>query len=105
LLLCMFGSAAIGMALVAAAGRAGPALGEVGHGALLGTVAILANLAFLGAMRRLPAPVMFPSFWAGSVVLTAVTSMALWSERYRPRAIAGMAVAVLAMVLLHLEAH
>jgi hypothetical protein len=30
--------------------------------------------------------------------------MWLWQERYRPRAVAGMAVAVAAMVLLHLEA-
>jgi drug/metabolite transporter (DMT)-like permease len=102
LLLYMFGSAAVGMVVAAVMTEARPRLGEAGHGTLLGAIIIVANLAFLTAMRQLPAPVMFPSFWAGSVVLTAGAAMWLWGERYRPRAFVGMALAVVAMVLLHL---
>lgn len=104
LLLYMFGVAAVGMAVAAAMSEARPRLAEAGHGTLLGAIIIVANLAFMAAMRRLPAPVMFPSFWAGSVVLTAAVAMWLWGERYRARALAGMALAVVAMVLLHLQA-
>jgi multidrug transporter EmrE-like cation transporter len=102
-LLCMFGAAAVGMVPVAALAEARPRLGEVGHGTLLGAVIAVANPAFMAAMRQLPAPVMFPSFWAGSVVLTALVAAWLWRERYRTRALVGMALAVVAMVLLHVR--
>lgn len=102
LLLCMFVAAAAGMALAAARTEAKPRPGAAVHGTVLGAASVGANLAFMAAMRQLPAPVMFPSFWAGSVVLTAATAMVLWRERYRPRAILGMVLAVASMVLLHL---
>lgn|GEM_PF-3341987 len=103
-LLCMLAAAAVGMVCLAGLSESAPGPGEAGHGVVLGAVIAVANPAFMTAMRQLPAPVMFPSFWAGSVVLTALAAMWLWHERYRPRALAGMAIAVAAMVLLNLQA-
>ena len=102
-LLWMFGAAAVGMVATAGLTEARPSRGDLAHGTVLAAVITVANLAFMTAMRQLPAPIMFPSFWAGSVVLTAVAAMWLWHERYRARAWAGMGLALLAMVLLHLR--
>jgi len=103
LLLVMFAVAGLGnLGLVARQGR--PARwSDVGHGALLGIVAVAANYALVVAIARLKAPVVFPAFWAGTLLLTSLGAMILWRERYKFRAIAGMILALLTTIFVSVD--
>lgn len=103
--LLVFMFAVAGLGNVVLAGRQGcrARRSDVAHGVVLGLVAAAANYALVVAIGRLEGPVVFPAFWAGTLLLTSVGAMVLWRERYSLRAIAGMVVALLTMVFISVD--
>ena len=71
------------------------------HGVLLGLVNLATKVTLLRALAALPGPAVFPSVTAGTIVLTVLSAMVLWRERYARRALIGMGLAVLGLVLIH----
>ncbi len=78
--------------------------GSLRLGALLGA-ANLGNYLFLVmALASLPGVVVFPVMAAGEVGLAALAGTLIWHERVRPRAWAGIALTVIALILVQLGA-
>ena len=102
-LIFMFFVAGAGMLIVALAHAPRAWKPSVAHGLVLGAVSFAANYAFILAVARLSGPVIFPSYWAGTILASATTSMLLWKERYAPRAFVGMLVAAAAMVFINVK--
>jgi len=103
LLIFLFGAAGTGLLAIGILRRIRPAGRDVGYGIGLGATAFLGNLAFMRAVNRIPAPVMFPGYWAGVIVVTGIASMLLWRERYRFRAWLGMFAALLTMIFVSVD--
>jgi multidrug transporter EmrE-like cation transporter len=74
--------------------------GEWALGAILGVANLLQLLCLLLALRSLPAVVVFPVSAALGIVFNALASMLFWGERPAPRGWLGIALSVLAVVLL-----
>lgn len=79
----------------------GKELSEGGIGVLLGIINVLQLVFLLLALRELPAIIVFPVSAALGIAVNAVLSMALWKERPRPSGWLGIALAVVAVVLLN----
>ena len=75
----------------------------MGHGVVLGLVAVLANYALVVAVGRLDGFVVFPVFWAGTLLVVSIIAMALWRERYNVRAVVGMIVALLTVIFISVD--
>ena len=103
LLIFMFAVAGLGTVMVARRQGRGPSRSDTGHGVVLGLVAVAANYAFVVAVGRIEGPVVFPAFWAGTILVTSVGAMVLWRERYNLRAVAGMIVALLTMIFISVD--
>lgn len=103
LLVFMFAVAGLGNVVLAVRQGRGVSRSDVGHGAVLGLVAVAANYAFVVAIGRLEGPVVFPAFWAGTVLVTSVGAIVLWRERYNLRALAGMIVALLTAIFISVD--
>jgi len=103
LLIFMFATAAAGVLVAALARRERPRRREVIHGTALGLTAFLANFAFLRALNRFPAPIVFPGFWSGVILVTGVAAMLIWGERYTRRAWLGVFAALLTMILVSVD--
>jgi len=103
LLIFTFAAAGIPMLILAAAGKRKPSRNDVGHGLALAVVAFSANYAFIAAVNRLPAPVMFPAYWAGMLLLASISAAVIWKERYRPRTWAGMTLALTTLVFVSID--
>ncbi len=73
---------------------------DIGFGLLLGAVNVGVNLSLLAALRELPSAVVFAVSSSAGVVLAAVSGVLIWRERLPRTAIAGVALAAVAVVLL-----
>ena len=102
-LLFMFGVAAAGNLIIAMKKEARPERKDMAHGGVLGMVNFVANFTLLQAIALMAGPRVFPTFAVGTVLLTASVSMLLWKERYGRKAMAGMALAAMAILLLSIE--
>ena len=73
---------------------------DVAHGALLGVVNILLNYLLVVMLAEKPGTMVFPLNAVAVLVVSSVAAMVLWGERYRGRVLAGILVAVAAVVLI-----
>ncbi len=103
LLLCVWFAVAAVIALVALRReRLGPTKDDLRLGALLGSVNVIGNLTLLVALWYLPGAIVFPAASAGGVMLTVLSARWLWGETLSRPALAGVAIAVPALVLMNL---
>jgi drug/metabolite transporter (DMT)-like permease len=98
----LFSAAAVG-SLVVAAGTARPRLPDLAHGLALGATNALSNIGLLCALAALPGIVVFPTTSAAAILLSAAGAAALWRERFRGKALLGLVLAALALVLVNLK--
>ena len=98
-----FAVASVATLAVAVGRGARPGSGDGVHGAALGAMNVLTNGAMIGALTTLPGWVVFPTTSAGSIVVTTCAAVLLWRERFRGSALAGMAIAVIAIVLMNVD--
>lgn len=103
LLIFLFGATGLAMLILAMLRGKKPSTGDTVHGLLLGAVAFAANYAFIAAVNRLPAAMMYPAFWAGMLPLASITAIVIWKERYKIRAWAGIAAALLTMMFVSVD--
>jgi drug/metabolite transporter (DMT)-like permease len=71
-------------------------------GALLGTINVVGNTALLISLHYLPGSIVFPASSGGGVMLAVLSAWLLWGERLSRPALAGVAIAVPALVLMNL---
>jgi drug/metabolite transporter (DMT)-like permease len=71
-------------------------------GMAVGLCNALANLALVSALQQLPGVLVFPFYSAVGVVLSALFAGLVWGERVRRLELAGMGVAIVAVVLINL---
>ena len=102
-LIFMFAVAGAGVLIVALVRSPGAWKASVPHGVALGVCSFAANLTFIMAISRLSGPIVFPTYWAGTILVTATASMLLWKERYPPRVFIGMALAAVGMVFVNVN--
>lgn len=102
-LIFMFGVAGLGMLCLGVFKERKPLRGNLPHGLVLGITSFVANYAFIMAVARLHGPVVFPCFWAGTILCTSVAAMVLWKERYSVRAVLGMVVALVTMIFINVN--
>ena len=98
----LFSVATLGSIVPPAAARRSPGRGDWGHGFALGTTNVLANFLVLMALSQLPATVVFPVASGAGVVLTTLAAVVFWRESLSRQMLAGMAVALVAVVLINL---
>jgi len=98
----LFGSAALGAGLVWARTRDPLRPLGLGLGLIFGTANIAGTALLLVALATLSGVVVYPINSVGSMVLGAVLAMVIWHERPGPRAIAGILLAIPAVLLLSL---
>ena len=98
---CMYGSAAITNLFSTAREPEITGRGELFVGVLLGTANITATIAFYLALTNLDGIIVYPTTSAGSIVLATAASWFLWKERYNRWTLAGIIVAVVALVLVN----
>lgn len=103
LLVILFGAAGLAMLILAMFRRQKPSLSDALHGLSLGVVAFTANYAFVAAVNRLHAAMLFPAYWAGVLLLGSTSAIIFWKERYPVRAWTGMAVALLTMIFVSVD--
>lgn len=97
----LFSAAALGNVALALR-RERSRLGDIAHGLGMGFANVLCNFTFLRALAFLPGTVVFPTVSAGSIVLTATVGAILWQERYRGRALVGLILAAISLILINL---
>jgi drug/metabolite transporter (DMT)-like permease len=102
LLVFLFGTAATLTASVAILGRNPVRLVDISSGMLVGLFNGLNNFSLAAALSVAAATIVFPTFTAGTIILTTIASMIIWRERYTPRAWAGLALAVASVILINL---
>jgi drug/metabolite transporter (DMT)-like permease len=102
LLLAFGGAFLVGAAIIAVRGLRGRQWRAVGWGLLLGIVNYGSLEFILRAIAALPGPFVFPANNIAIMVLSAVIGVYVWSERLSFTNRVGMALAVLALVLLRL---
>ena len=103
LLVFMFMVAGLGSTVTALLQGRRISAGDIAHGGPLGIVAVLANYTLVVAIGRLDGVVVFPVFWAGTILLVSISAMILWRERYSVRAMIGMMVALLTVIFVSMD--
>jgi len=98
----LFGVAAIGAIVPLVAARRPPDRGDWGYGLALGITNVLANILVLWALAQLPATLVFPVASGAGVVLTTLAAAVFWRESLSRQMLAGIAVALVAVVLINL---
>jgi drug/metabolite transporter (DMT)-like permease len=98
----LFGSAGVvaGIGWLSRGARIAPT--DLLPGVALGLCNAIANAALLAALQQLPGVLVFPFYSAVGVAFTSVFARLAWREQMRRQELAGMAVAVLAVVLMNL---
>jgi len=99
----LFAAAAAGNVPPLLKDRRRPGISDWWHGLALGVTNILNGIATLAALDVLPAIVFFPVSSAAGVILTTWAAVAFWKEKLTRVRLAGMAVAVIAVVLVNLR--
>lgn len=84
--------------------RKGPALraGEAAFGAGLGAVNLCSASFTVSALQKLPAGIVYPTLSVSVIVITAIAGRAFFSDSFRKRQIAALAVCFAAIVLLNI---
>jgi len=75
---------------------------DLGYGVLLGACNVLANLALLAALDRLPGVVVFPVMQAGVMIFSVLFGQVAWRERPGRLGLAGIGLAAGAVALINL---
>jgi len=102
-LLFLFGTTAIISTFVAVARKSRLRLTDIPFGVILGVCNLLAGHFLLLSLARLPGMLVFPIVGSMSIVLTVLAGVAIWREKLRSYTIMGIAVAVIAVVLINLK--
>jgi len=102
LLSVWFGVSALVGAFYLRVQRLAPRPADLPLGIVLGAANVIGNFALLAALESLPGAIVFPVSTAGGLVLTILTSAALWREKLSRPALAGVLMAVPALVLMNL---
>jgi len=101
-LFSLFGWASIASGAHWAQNREPVSTGGLGLGLILGAANVAATFLLLAALKALPGILVYPVTSVGTMLAGAVAGMVVWSERPGRRALAGMALAVPAVLLLNL---
>ena len=72
------------------------------HGAFAAVFCVAANIMFLHCLTLAAAGVILTTITVSSLVLTTITSMLLWGERYSVRTIVGLILGIIAVLLINL---
>lgn len=99
--LCFVFTTAAAGNIILAARMTRPYRADIKYGVSLGLVNVVACVTFLFALGQLPGFIVFPSISIGGILLASLLAMFLWGERYRGLALWGMALAVLALILIN----
>ena len=75
---------------------------DVFHGTITGMFNVVANIMFLYCLTLAAAGVIFTTIMTSTLILTAITSMLLWGERYSRKTVLGLILAIIAVLLLNL---
>jgi len=75
---------------------------DLGYGGLLGSCNVLANLALLAALDRLPGVVVFPVMQAGVMIFSVAFAVVAWGEKPGRLGLAGIGLAAAAVALINL---
>lgn len=102
-LLFLFGTTAIISTFVAVARKSRLRLTDIPFGIILGVSNLLAGHFLLLSLARLPGMLVFPIVGSMSIVVTVLAGVAIWREKLRSYTIIGIAVAVIAVVLINLK--
>lgn len=97
-----YGVAAVCSVGIAAARSGRPDKRDIVTGLVLGAINLGSKFALMVALVALPAIVVFPVSTTGILILSTAAAMILWQERYRARAILGLVLALLALILISL---
>ncbi len=99
----LFGTAALGGSLSFFSEGFHPTRGDVGAGALVGVVNVVATVVMLIALDRVPGVIAFPALACGGLVATAVFCAIVWKERFTRRMLAGMGIALAGLALVNMK--
>ena len=99
----IFATGSIGALLVAAGKGGRPRFGDVAHGTVLGVLGVAINYSAIAALAALPGWLFFPTTSVGTILLSTTVATVLWRERFRGRALAGIVIAVAAIVLINVD--
>lgn len=102
-LLFLFGTTAIVSTSVAVVRKVPLKLTDIPFGIMLGVCNLLAGHFLLLALTKLPAMLVFPIAGSMSIILTTLAGVTIWREKLRKLTILGIAVAVIAVVLINLK--
>jgi len=100
-LTALFGTAAVGL-IVPSIRRGPPSVHDVLHGAVLGLTNVFANAGRLQGIATMSGVRFFPSEAVGTIILTVFLAALFWRERFGPRALFGMALAIAAIILVQI---
>ena len=101
-LLFLFAAAGAAVTLAALRTRQWPDRRDIVYGAILGLDNVLLNYFRVRALETELGVLAFPTMSIGVILLSAATAFILWKERFRGRVLAGMAVALAALILINL---
>jgi len=79
-----------------------PSWREATVGVLRGSAVLAANVLLLRALAVLPGYLVFSCYGAAIIALNVLAAMRLWRERPHGRAVPGIALAIISMVLLNI---
>ncbi len=102
-LLFLFGTAAVIGIVPLLLFRTVPTPRDILPGTLLGLCNIFGNHFLLIALSGLPGMIVFPIASSSGVVLNTLFAVTVWHERLRRPVIVGIAISVLALVLINLK--
>ena len=99
-LVFMFAVASVVTLAAAIRTRRRPQWGDLAHGFFLGLTNVGSNFGKARAIALLTGPVFFPTESAATIVLSTFVAWTLWKERFNKSALAGIIMAVVAVILI-----
>jgi len=100
-LLFLFGTAAVVCFLASLVKGSPPKASDIPFGIALGLCNLCAAYFLLRALARLPGVIVFPITGSMGIVLTTIGGVGIWHEKLRKLTMAGIAAAVIAVVLIN----
>lgn len=101
-LICLFLSASLVLLIAWRLRAEGSSRRDIIPGIVLGLTNAVANVTFLDALRQLPGVIVFPFYSAVGLVVAVVAAWLIWGERISRRETLGLALAIIAVVLVNL---